>query len=135
MPEILMTANSRAKPRRLPDMKRTRIAGENEIVWSSEPAPATAKPPAEADPRDALPAGTVIVRVSLERLGRRGKAVTVIAGLPLAAAELGHLARDLKQRCGCGGTIRHDAIEIQGDRRDLVAGELQRRGWRVKMVG
>lgn len=116
-------------------MKRTRTAGENEIVWSSEPAPAKTDPPAEADPREALPAGTVVVRVSLECQGRRGKAVTVIAGLPLAAAELGQLARTLKQRCGSGGTIRGGAIEIQGDRRDLVAGELQRLSWRVKVVG
>jgi translation initiation factor 1 len=48
--------------------------------------------------------GDGVVRVSRETQGRNGKAVTVISGLPLSAADLGKLASELKRRCGSGGT-------------------------------
>ncbi|MGH8205390.1 MAG: stress response translation initiation inhibitor YciH, partial [Steroidobacteraceae bacterium] len=44
------------------------------------------------------------MRVSRQTQGRAGKAVTVISGLPLAEAQLGVLAAQLKRRCGSGGT-------------------------------
>jgi translation initiation factor 1 len=81
-------------------------------------------------------AGDGVVRVSRQVQGRKGKAVTVITGAPLATAELETLATQLKKRCGSGGTVRDDGtIEIQGDHRDLLVGELQARGWTVKRAG
>ena len=50
--------------------------------------------------------GDGIVRLSRETKGRGGKSVTLVRGVPLAAAELKTLARALKQRCGVGGTAR-----------------------------
>lgn len=83
----------------------------------------------------AAPAGDGIVRLHRESKGRGGKAVTVIRGLPLTASELKELARQLKQRCGTGGAVKEDAIEIQGDQRTLLKGELEARGYRVKIAG
>lgn len=80
-------------------------------------------------PRD----GTV--RVSRETKGRKGKGVTLITGVPLDARGLAALARDLKQRCGTGGTVKDGVIEIQGDHRDRLLLELQGRGYRAKMAG
>jgi translation initiation factor 1 len=45
------------------------------------------------------------------------------------------LARELKQRCGSGGTVKEGRVEIQGDHRDTLVAELTRRGYRVKRVG
>ena len=45
------------------------------------------------------------------------------------------LATQLKKRCGSGGTLKDGIIEIQGDHRDLVVEELQKRGWNVKRAG
>lgn len=75
------------------------------------------------------------VRVGRETKGRKGKGVTVISGLPLEADALQQLASELKKRCGSGGTVRDGRIEIQGDHRDLLLGELQRRGWPAKKSG
>ena len=75
------------------------------------------------------------VRVGRETKGRKGKGVTLIAGVPLDAAGLAALAKDLKQRCGTGGTVKDRVIEIQGDHRDRLVGELQSRGYRVKRAG
>ena len=75
------------------------------------------------------------VRVGRETKGRKGKGVTVITGLPLAPAELKGLARELKARCGSGGTVRDGIIEIQGDHRDLLVEELGKRGWPARRSG
>ena len=81
------------------------------------------------------PVGDGIVRVGRQTQGRKGKGVTVITGLALAPAELDRIARELKQRCGCGGTVKDGVIEIQGEQRDRLVVELQTRGYRVKRVG
>src|SRR5476649_368015 len=73
--------------------------------------------------------GDGIVRVSRETQARKGKGVTVIAGLGLSSSELAALATQLKKRCGSGGTIDSDRIEIQGDHRDMLVSELTKRGW------
>ncbi len=75
------------------------------------------------------------VRVGRETQGRGGKGVTVITGLPLPEAELEALARQLKRRCGSGGTVRERVIEIQGDHRDLLVAELTRLGYDAKRSG
>ncbi len=75
------------------------------------------------------------VRVARETQGRGGKAVTVVRGLNLGAAALAELAGELKRRCGSGGTVREGVIEIQGEHRDALVAELQRRGYRAQRSG
>ena len=81
------------------------------------------------------PSGDGTVRVSRQTKGRKGKGVTVVTGLPLTAAELEKLARDLKKKCGSGGTVRDGVIEIQGEHRDTLVEELTRRGYPAKRSG
>lgn len=76
-----------------------------------------------------------IVRVSLETKGRRGKGVTVIKGVPLEAAALADLGKQLRTACGSGGTCKEGVIEIQGDHRVLVMQKLASYGWVVKRAG
>jgi translation initiation factor 1 len=83
----------------------------------------------------ALSRGDGIVRVARETRGRKGKGVTLVTGVPLGGEALAELARDLKQRCGTGGTVKDGVIEIQGDHSDRLSTELQGRGYRVKMAG
>ena len=109
------------------------------LVYSSESglvkkpaAPAKSKSkqsPAQTTPSD----GTV--RLRRETKGRGGGTVIVISGVPLADAALKELAGALKKRCGCGGTVKDGIIEIQGDHRDTLLLELQKRGYRVKLAG
>ncbi|OGJ94140.1 MAG: hypothetical protein A2487_11845 [Candidatus Raymondbacteria bacterium RifOxyC12_full_50_8] len=78
---------------------------------------------------------TTLVRVGRETKDRKGKGVTTISGLPLRGNALEDLARAFKQRCGAGGTIKNGVIEIQGDHRDLLIDELQKRGFTAKHIG
>ena len=76
-----------------------------------------------------------IVRISRETKGRGGKCVNVISGLGLAPAELEALCTQLKKRCGTGGTVKESSIEIQGEHRDTLVMELNKRGYTTKKAG
>jgi translation initiation factor 1 len=86
-------------------------------------------------PRNARPTSPARVRVGREVAGRGGKLVSVISGLPLAAADLEALASRLKRLCGAGGAVRDGAIEIQGEHRDRLVAELCRLGYEAKRSG
>ncbi len=79
--------------------------------------------------------GDGMVRVCRETKGRAGKGVTLITGLPIASADLQMLATQLKKRCGTGGTVKDDTIEIQGDHRDTLVAELTKLGFKAKPAG
>ena len=76
-----------------------------------------------------------IVRVARETKGRKGKGVTLVAGVPLPVDEMKLLAKELKQKCGTGGTLKDGVIEIQGDHRDTLIELLKEKGWAVKRAG
>jgi translation initiation factor 1 len=76
-----------------------------------------------------------VVRVARETKGRKGKGVSLVSGVPLVGEELTRLAKELKKKCGSGGTLRAGVIEIQGDHRDKLVLELEKKGWSVKRVG
>ena len=82
-----------------------------------------------------FPKGDTVVRIMRQTKGRKGKGVCLITGLPLSAGELEKLAKQLKQRCGAGGTVKDGIIEIQGDHRDALFQELKKFGYAVKLAG
>ncbi len=81
------------------------------------------------------PVSDGVVRVGRETKGRKGKGMTLITGVPLPMDELKRLAKELKQKCGTGGTLKDGVIEIQGDHRDVLIEMLQAKGWTVKRSG
>lgn len=85
--------------------------------------------------KKAIPKGDGIVRAGRETKGRKGKGITVITGVPLDEPGLKELARQLKEMCGAGGTLKDGVIEIQGDHREVLLEELKRRGWTAELVG
>jgi len=87
------------------------------------------------DEEAAAKASDGIVRVGRSTKGRRGKIVSTVTGVPVDASELQDLAADLKRRCGTGGALKDGVIEIQGDHRDTLVEELEKRGFKVKRAG
>ena len=75
------------------------------------------------------------VKVRRQTAGRRGKAVTTIANLPLDDAAVKALAGKLKKRCGVGGSAKDGVIELQGDHRDAVLEVLRAAGYDVVLAG
>jgi translation initiation factor 1 len=81
----------------------------------------------------AVPSGDGVVRIRREV--RNGKTLTVVLGVLLRGPELEQLGKQLKKKCGTGGTVKDGAIEIQGDHREIVAAFLQQQGYEVKFAG
>lgn len=100
------------------------------LVYSTETGRIKEMPTATPAPQ-----GDGIVRIRRETAGRNGKGVTTISGLLLDEAELKNIAKQLKQLCGVGGSVKDGVIEIQGDHRDKLKAELEKRGHTVKLAG
>lgn len=70
---------------------------------------------------------TVVFR--LEKNGRGGKTVTVLDQLPRNETLLKELCKELKAKCGTGGSYqindKFGVIEIQGDKREQIKKILQ----------
>ncbi|MDX8405900.1 MAG: hypothetical protein R8K50_07090 [Mariprofundus sp.] len=75
------------------------------------------------------------VRIRRESKGRGGKSVSVIDGLPLGQIELKALLKKLKASLGCGGALKGDELEIQGDHREKLLLLLAKEGHKAKLSG
>ena len=74
----------------------------------------------------------IVATLRIEKAGRGGKTVTVVAGLPRNAAFLKGLCAELKRACGSGGAVGDGTVEIQGEARDRVRAHLRAKGYGVK---
>lgn len=83
----------------------------------------------------AAPSGDGIVRIRRETKGRKGKGVSIVAGLPLEEADLKELAKDLKKKLSIGGSVKDGTLEFQGDQREPLKGLLEAKGYTVKLAG
>ncbi len=92
-------------------------------------APDPVKPPARKPGR-----GRVVLR--RETAHRGGKTVIVVhdfaPSIPMTLIE--ELARKLRNACGCGGTTRQRAIELQGNQVARIRSLLEEEGFRVAGV-
>jgi translation initiation factor 1 len=110
------------------------------VVYSTDPdfekrCPRCGKHPCRCPkPRSLLPQQQTAA-ISRDRKGRGGKTVTIVRDLQLSPEDLQVLARQLKQLCGSGGTIKDGAIEIQGDHRQKISDRLRALGYKTKFVG
>jgi translation initiation factor 1 len=104
----------------------------NRVVWSSTDGDLRKA----RDPKlEARIAAGGRVKVRRETSGRRGKAVTTVADVPLDDARLKELAGRLKKRCGVGGAVKDGVIELQGDHRDAVIEVLRADGYDAVLAG
>ena len=81
----------------------------------------------------AAQAGDGIVRVGRSTKGRKGKVVSTVSGVP--SEDQIALTSELKRRCGTGGALKNGIVEIQGDHRDVLVEELEKRGYSVQRSG
>ncbi|MBL8348353.1 MAG: translation initiation factor Sui1 [Rubrivivax sp.] len=121
--------------------KPGRDAGATRLVYSTEGGrmcPQCRRPMQDcacATQRAAVPAASGPIRVSRESKGRGGKTVTLVRGLPLPAAELEALGKQLRSHCGSGGTVKDGVLEVQGDHCERVLAWLLAQGYAAKRAG
>ena len=69
------------------------------------------------------------LRVSIERKGRGGKTATVVKGFVGSNDDLEALAKQLKTRCGTGGSAKDGEIIIQGELKEKIIALLKNLGY------
>jgi translation initiation factor 1 len=106
---------------------------DKRLVFSSDPAENEKIKKPNPSPQE-LPHMKFVAIFSLEKNHRGGKIVTVIHGFPKNEIFLKNLCKEIKSKCGVGGT--HDSkegvLEIQGDQREKVKKILESKGIKFK---
>lgn len=111
------------------------------LVWSDDPKDKLKVDDGKEKKKPEAPleyvnghAWTAVFR--LEKNGRGGKTVTVIDQLPRHETFVRELCKELKAKCGSGGTSEikgdHGVIEIQGDKRETIKKIFTQKGIRFK---
>lgn len=101
-----------------------------DIVFSTNPD--FVFPSDEPEEPETLPPAQQKLRVRMERSGRGGKTVTVVAGFVGTTDDLEALGKSLKTKCGVGGTVKDGQIIIQGDLRTRIIALLTAAGYKAK---
>ena len=91
--------------------------------------------PGEEEEMETPAPGQQSLYISLDKKNRKGKKVTLVEGFVGTTGDLRDLARELKSKCGVGGSVGDRQILIQGDFRERITVILMEKGFKVKRKG
>lgn len=75
------------------------------------------------------------LRIQATRSGRKGKTVTIITGFQHKPETLSKLLKQLKAKCGTGGTVKDNSLEIQGEHKQKLLEIVTKLGYKAKISG
>jgi translation initiation factor 1 len=107
------------------------------LVWSDDPKDkARLEQGGKPAPVEYVKSTNWVAVFRIEKGGRGGKTVTVIDQLPKHETFLAALCKELKNKCGSGGTYsmegKEGLIEIQGDKRAAIKAIFDKKGYKYK---
>lgn len=83
----------------------------------------------EQEDTETAPKNKQKLRVKLDKKQRAGKIVTLVEGFSGTEDDLKDLGKELKTKCGTGGTAKEGLIIIQGDYKEKIIGWLRDWGY------
>ncbi|WP_343667106.1 translation initiation factor [Chitinophaga sp.] len=102
------------------------------IVYSTDPNFTLGNNDDDQSAINTLPPAQQQLRVKLDTKQRAGKVVTLVDGFVGKDEDLEKLGKDLKTKCGTGGSAKDGQILIQGDYKEKVIKWLQDWGYKAK---
>jgi len=88
-----------------------------------------------SEQKETLPPSEQDLRVFRDRKQRKGKTVTIVSGFTGTDDDLNTLAKELKNSCGAGGSVKDGEILIQGDKKEQIGKILSSKGYNFKFSG
>lgn len=85
----------------------------------------------EEENQETLPKDKQKLKVMLDTKQRAGKVVTLVDGFVGTNDDLEALGKQLKTKCGTGGSVKDGFIIIQGDYKEKIIGWLRDWGYRL----
>jgi translation initiation factor 1 len=101
------------------------------VVYSTNSDFSYDKDGIEEEP-ETLPPSKQKLIVKIDRRNRGGKQVTLVTGFTGTSEDLEKLGKELKTKCGTGGSVKEGEVVIQGDFRDRLVNVLQSMGYNAK---
>ncbi|HNB81083.1 MAG TPA: translation initiation factor [Chitinophagaceae bacterium] len=102
---------------------------EGGMVYSTHPGLVQES---QEEERETLPPEAQQLYVRTDSKHRAGKIVTLVEGFVGRSADLDTLGKQLKIKCGSGGSVKDGQIILQGDYKQKVVLWLQQMKYRVK---
>ncbi|MBV7533648.1 translation initiation factor [Chitinophaga sp. sic0106] len=103
-------------------------ANNSGIVYSTDPNFSLEPEPQEE--QETLAPANQMLKVKLDTKQRAGKVVTIVDGFAGKEEDLEKLGKELKTKCGTGGSVKDGIILIQGDYREKILKWLQDWGYK-----
>lgn len=105
------------------------LAGQSGLVYSTNPEAMYVDSEPEVE---TLSNKEQLLYVSLDKKKRAGKIVTLITGFVGKDDDLQALSKQLKTKCGVGGSAKDGEIIIQGAYKEKVGNYLKEWGYKIK---
>lgn len=83
----------------------------------------------ESNSEETLPKARQKLRIKLDSKQRAGKIVTIVEGFMGTDEDLKDLGKEIKTKCGTGGSVKEGLIIIQGDYKEKIIGWLRDWGY------
>jgi translation initiation factor 1 len=72
------------------------------------------------------------LKIFIDRKQRKGKSVVIISGFIGKNEDIESLSKEIKTKCGTGGSVKDGEIIIQGEMLDKIKNYLISKGFNVK---